>query len=234
MLICRGWRWRAALRATLPVAAVALSAAVGATAQTVEFSDTTLENGLRVIIAEDHVAPVVSIAVNYDVGSRNERRGRTGFAHLFEHMMFEGSENVGDGEHFLLVANNGGDVNGTTDKDRTLYFERMPSNQLELGLFLGVERLAGLARNKRRRVIGTHERTDQASFRHSLVAGRRRQKLVITLDKIDRDPLLLLCTALAGRGNARRPCLSCDTVHALLKIVLGLAHTACSSLATSA
>ncbi|HAK56916.1 MAG: pitrilysin family protein [Vicinamibacterales bacterium] len=144
MLICRGWRWRAALRATLPVAAVALSAAVGATAQTVEFSDTTLENGLRVIIAEDHVAPVVSIAVNYDVGSRNERRGRTGFAHLFEHMMFEGSENVGDGEHFLLVANNGGDVNGTTDKDRTLYFERMPSNQLELGLFLEADRMASL------------------------------------------------------------------------------------------
>ncbi len=112
--------------------------------QTVEFTDTTLQNGLRVIIAEDHVAPVISIAVNYDVGSRNERRGLTGFAHLFEHMMFEGSENVGDGEHFLLIANNGGDVNGTTDKDRTLYFERLPSNQLDLGLFLEADRMASL------------------------------------------------------------------------------------------
>ncbi|MBU22069.1 MAG: peptidase M16 [Acidobacteria bacterium] len=130
--------------ATLALLAVILIAPATATAQAVEFSEWTLDNGLRVIIAEDRVAPVVSIAVNYDVGSRNERRGRTGFAHLFEHMMFEGSENVGDGEHFLLVANNGGDVNGTTDKDRTLYFERMPSNQLELGLFLEADRMASL------------------------------------------------------------------------------------------
>jgi predicted Zn-dependent peptidase len=128
---------------------VALAAVIGGVAspamsQTVEFRDTTLDNGLRVIIAEDHVAPVVSIAVNYDIGSRDERRGRTGFAHLFEHMMFEGSENVGDGEHSLLIANNGGDVNGTTNKDRTLYFERLPSNQLDLGLFLEADRMASL------------------------------------------------------------------------------------------
>ena len=129
--------------------AVAMAAVIGgvvspAMSQTVEFRETTLDNGLRVIIAEDHVAPVVSIAVNYDVGSRDERRGRTGFAHLFEHMMFEGSENVGDGEHALLIANNGGDVNGTTNKDRTLYYERLPSNQLDLGLFLEADRMASL------------------------------------------------------------------------------------------
>ena len=138
MAMCARWTWRAV------VAATTIVASAGASAQTVEFTDTTLENGLRVIIAADHVAPVVSIAVNYDVGSRNERRGRTGFAHLFEHMMFEGSENVGDGEHSLLIANNGGDVNGTTNKDRTLYFERMPSNQLDLGLFLEADRMASL------------------------------------------------------------------------------------------
>ena len=80
-------KWLAAFTA----AAIFSMAAEVVTGQAVEFSDTTLENGLRVVIAEDHVAPVLSIAVNYDVGSRNERRGRTGFAHLFEHMMFEGS-----------------------------------------------------------------------------------------------------------------------------------------------
>ena len=80
-----------------------------ATSQSIEFIETTRDNGLRIVVAEDHVAPVVSIAVNYEVGSRDERRGRTGFAHLFEHMMFEGSENVGDGEHVLLIGNNGGD-----------------------------------------------------------------------------------------------------------------------------
>ena len=116
-----------------------------ATSQSIEFTETTLDNGLRIVVAEDHVAPVVSIAVNYEVGSRDERRGRTGFAHLFEHMMFEGSENVGDGEHVLLIGNNGGDVNGTTNKDRTIYFDRMPSNQLDLALFLEADRMASLA-----------------------------------------------------------------------------------------
>ena len=115
-----------------------------ATSQSIEFIETTLDNGLRIVVAEDHVAPVVSIAVNYEVGSRDERRGRTGFAHLFEHMMFEGSENVGDGEHVLLIGNNGGDLNGTTNKDRTIYFERMPSNQLDLALFLEADRMASL------------------------------------------------------------------------------------------
>src|SRR5437762_11795355 len=77
----------------------------------VKFTDTMLENGLRVIIAEDHYAPVYAIAVSYKVGSRNEVQGRTGFAHLFEHMMFKGSENVGSGELDLLVFTNGGTMN---------------------------------------------------------------------------------------------------------------------------
>ncbi len=123
--------------------ATALIAAAPAPAD-VTFSDTRLKNGLRVIISEDHTAPVFSIAISYNVGSRDERRGRTGFAHLFEHMMFKGSQNVGNGEHFTLVFNNGGNMNGTTNKDRTLYYETLPSNQLDLGLFLEADRMRSL------------------------------------------------------------------------------------------
>ena len=110
----------------------------------IKFTDTTLDNGLRVIICEDHYAPVFGIAVSYKVGSRDERQGRTGFAHLFEHMMFKGSENVGAGEHFYLVFTNGGSMNGTTDTDRTLYYEVLPKNQLDLALFLEADRMRSL------------------------------------------------------------------------------------------
>src|SRR5450432_618309 len=111
----------------------------------VKFSDTTLDNGLRVIISEDHYAPVYAIEVSYKVGSRDEREGRTGFAHLFEHMMFKGSENVGPGEHFYTIFSNGGTMNGTTNKERTLYYETMPANQLEAGMFLEADRMRSLA-----------------------------------------------------------------------------------------
>jgi zinc protease len=103
-----------------------------------------LKNGLRVILSEDHAAPTYSIAVAYDVGSRNERQGRTGFAHLFEHMMFEGSENVGKGEMDLLVTNNGGGMNGTTNEERTIYYETLPANQIDLGLYLEADRMHSL------------------------------------------------------------------------------------------
>jgi predicted Zn-dependent peptidase len=88
----------------------------------VQFTDLTLANGLRVQLVEDHGAPVIALNIAYDVGSRNERPGRTGFAHLFEHMMFKGSSNVGDGEHFYQVFSNGGSMNGTTSNDLTWYF----------------------------------------------------------------------------------------------------------------
>ena len=114
----------------------------------VDFKETTLKNGLHVITVEDHSAPVVAISITYNVGSRNERQGRTGFAHLFEHMMFKGSENVGSGEHFLLVFNNGGNMNGTTNEDRTNYFEVLPANQLDLILFLESDRMKSLAITK--------------------------------------------------------------------------------------
>ncbi len=105
----------------------------------------TLKNGLRVVLSEDHSAPTYSICVTYDVGSRDEKPGHTGFAHLFEHMMFQGSENVGKGEHFILIENNGGGMNGTTNTDRTNYFETLPANQLDLGLFLEADRMKSLA-----------------------------------------------------------------------------------------
>ncbi|MDQ3907078.1 MAG: insulinase family protein, partial [Acidobacteriota bacterium] len=104
----------------------------------------TLENGLRVILSEDHSVPVVSVAVYYDVGSRNEREGRTGFAHLFEHMMFQGSENVGKAEHFQYIFNNGGTMNGTTSSERTNYYETLPSHQLPLALWLESDRMRSL------------------------------------------------------------------------------------------
>jgi zinc protease len=135
--------WTALIGALLFV-----SGLYAATSPKVQFSDTRLKNGLRVIISEDHTAPVFSIAVTYNVGSRNERPGRTGFAHLFEHMMFKGSQNVGSGEHFLLVYNNGGDMNGSTNKDRTNYYERLPANQLDLALFLESDRMRALDINK--------------------------------------------------------------------------------------
>jgi zinc protease len=104
----------------------------------------TLKNGLRVVLSEDHAAPTVSLSVTYDVGSRNEQPGHTGFAHLFEHMMFQGSQNVGKGEHLILVRVNGGDVNGTTNDDSTNYFERVPANQLDMTLFLESDRMRAL------------------------------------------------------------------------------------------
>src|SRR5262245_46569734 len=107
----------------------------------IDFKEFTLKNGLRVLLAEDHSAPTYSICATYNVGSRDEKPGRTGFAHLFEHMLFQGSENVGKGEHFILVQNNGGSANGTTNIDRTNYYETLPANQLELGIFLEADRM---------------------------------------------------------------------------------------------
>src|SRR5215213_7383253 len=105
----------------------------------------TLENGLRVIFNQDDTIPVVSVAVYYDVGSRNEREGRTGFAHLFEHMMFQGSENVPKAAHFQYIMKAGGTMNGTTSSERTNYYETLPANQLPLALWLESDRMRSLA-----------------------------------------------------------------------------------------
>ena len=132
-----------------PLAFLVLAGAAAAqpavsTVPKVQFSDTRLDNGLRVIISEDHYAPIYAICVAYKVGSKDERKGRTGFAHLFEHMMFKGSENVGAGELDFLIFTNGGNSNGTTNTDRTSYYEVLPKNQLDLGLFLEADRMHGL------------------------------------------------------------------------------------------
>jgi zinc protease len=100
-----------------------------------------LPNGLRVVLNEDHSAPLVAINLWYHVGSKNERPGRTGFAHLFEHMLFSGSEHVGNNEHFRHIQSVGGVLNGTTFFDRTNYFETLPSNYLALGLWLESDRM---------------------------------------------------------------------------------------------
>ncbi len=110
----------------------------------VSFTDERLANGLRLIIAEDHLAPVVAVNVWYGVGSKHEVPGKTGFAHLFEHVMFQGSRHVGKAEHIALVQAAGGTMNGTTWLDRTNYFETMPSHQLELALWLEADRMGTL------------------------------------------------------------------------------------------
>jgi len=110
-----------------------------------EIEEYSLDNGLRVVLNPDPAIPVVSIAVYYNVGSRNERDGRTGFAHLFEHMMFQGSENVPKAGHFQHIMKAGGTMNGTTSSERTNYYETLPANQLPLGLWLESDRMRSLA-----------------------------------------------------------------------------------------
>lgn len=105
---------------------------------------TKLDNGLRVVTHVDHTTPTIAVAIVYDVGSRNEERGRSGFAHLFEHMMFQGSANVPRGDHFKLVTAHGGTLNGTTSEDRTNYYELLPSSELALGLWLEADRMKSL------------------------------------------------------------------------------------------
>ena len=135
------------LLSTVSLIAVIVAAVPPATrAQTfkVPFSQFSLDNGLRVVLSEDHSAPVVAIAVYYDVGSRNEVRGRTGFAHLFEHMMFQGSENVQKAAHFKYIESNGGVLNAATHSDFTNFYEFLPSNQLALALWLESDRMRSL------------------------------------------------------------------------------------------
>lgn len=110
-----------------------------------DIEEYSLSNGLRVVLNRDDSVPVVAVAVYYNVGSRNEREGRTGFAHLFEHMMFQGSENVKKAEHFQFIMKAGGTMNGTTSSERTNYFETLPANQLPLALWLESDRMRSLA-----------------------------------------------------------------------------------------
>jgi len=136
----------------------------------VEYTKETLPNGLTVIYHVDHSTPVAAVLLWYNVGSKMEQPGRTGFAHLFEHMMFQGSKNVEKGQHFGLLEAAGGragaDINGTTDQDRTNYFEQIPSNQLELALWLESDRMGTLTQTL------TKEKLDN---QREVVKNERRQ-----------------------------------------------------------
>ena len=110
----------------------------------ITFTDERLSNGLRVIVSEDHLAPVVAVNLWYNVGSKHEEPGKTGFAHLFEHVMFQGSAHVSKAEHMSIVQAAGGTMNGSTWLDRTNYYETLPAHQLELALWLEADRMATL------------------------------------------------------------------------------------------
>jgi predicted Zn-dependent peptidase len=191
-------RWRFALF----LCAIAFPlAAVCASIQTIDFTEHTLKNGLRVILSEDHSAPTFSLSITYNVGSRDERPGRAGFAHLFEHMMFQGSENVGKGEHLTVVTLNGGTANGTTNQFRTNYYETLPSNQIDLALFAEADRMRSLAITP----------ANLANSR-SAVQDERRQR-------IDNQPFghtaeILLATVFDNFSNAHPPIGTIDDTNA--------------------
>jgi zinc protease len=123
------------------LAAFCSTLAMAASAQQVKFTEYDLANGLHVILHQDKSAPVVAVSVMYHVGSKDEDTARTGFAHFFEHLLFEGSKNIKRGEFMKLVSSNGGQNNANTSQDRTFYYEVFPSNQLELGIWLESERM---------------------------------------------------------------------------------------------
>ena len=167
--------------ASLGLAAAAYGPAARADDLPVPVTVERLDNGLRVVMSPDHAAPTVAVAVYYDVGARVEERGRSGFAHLFEHMMFEGSANVGKGEHFRLISSRGGQFNGTTSEDRTNYFETLPASSLELGLFLEADRMRSLNvtaenfENQRQTVM--EERRQSYENRPYMLSFLRRDEL---------------------------------------------------------
>jgi predicted Zn-dependent peptidase len=118
-----------------------LATGLSATAQKVAFTEYNLKNGLHVVLHQDKSAPVVAVSVMYHVGSKDEQPNRTGFAHFFEHLLFEGSDNIKRGEFMKIVSANGGQNNANTSQDRTFYYEVFPSNQLATGLWLESERM---------------------------------------------------------------------------------------------
>lgn len=129
-------QWISRLGTLLLIAAMATPAQAQ-----IEFVEYDMDNGMHVILHQDNTTPIVAVSVLYHVGSKNEIPGRTGFAHFFEHLLFEGSENIARGEYMKLIQANGGALNANTTQDRTFYYEVLPSNQLELGLWMESERM---------------------------------------------------------------------------------------------
>ncbi len=134
----------------------------------IPFEEYTLPNGLKVILHEDNSVPITAVNIWYHVGSAYEKPGRTGFAHLFEHMLFQGSQNVGDDQHFGLIQEAGGSLNGSTNNDRTNYFETVPSNFAEMVLWLESDRMGFLLPSM------TQEKLDN---QRDVVKNERRQRV---------------------------------------------------------
>ncbi len=143
-----------------------MSSPMAAQMNKLQFVEYDLPNGLHVILYQDKTTPIVAVSVMYHVGSKNENPERTGFAHFFEHLMFEGSDNIGRGEYDKYVQNAGGNLNANTTFDRTYYYEILPSNQLDLGLWLESERMM-------------HARVDEKGIetQRQVVKEERRQRI---------------------------------------------------------
>jgi zinc protease len=152
----------------LVVAMVSIRTQVMQAQTALKFDSYKLDNGMTVVLYEDHSAPFAATMIMYHVGSKNEKVKRTGFAHLFEHMMFQGSQHVADEEHFRLLQEVGGNVNGSTTEDRTNYFEVVPSNGLELALYLESDRMGFLL------PAMTQEKLDN---QRDVVKNERRQRV---------------------------------------------------------
>ncbi|WP_044103529.1 M16 family metallopeptidase [Neolewinella persica] len=162
--------------------------ALGLGAQTnIDFTKYTLDNGLKVILHEDATAPIVAVSIMYEVGGKDSYEGRSGFAHFFEHLLFEGSKNIKRGEYAKYVEDAGGVLNANTSQDRTYYYELLPSNQLELGLWLESERLL-------------HAVVDQegVNTQRSVVKEERRQRM-------DNQPYGNLLYELYRHGFTKHP-----------------------------
>lgn len=153
----------------------------------VKYTEYDLPNGMHVILHEEHATPIVAVSVMYHVGSKNESPDRTGFAHFFEHLLFEGSTNIKRGEYSELVEKNGGALNANTSQDRTYYYEILPSNQLELGLWLESERLL-------------HAKVDQAGVetQREVVKEEKRQR-------VDNQPYASFMTELFSKAYTNHP-----------------------------
>lgn len=153
----------------------------------IEYVEYDLPNGMHVILHEEHATPIVAVSIMYHVGSKNENPNRTGFAHFFEHLLFEGSNNIGRGEYSQLVEKNGGALNANTSQDRTYYYELLPSNQLELGIWLESERLL-------------HAKVDKTGIetQRSVVKEEKRQR-------IDNQPYASFLTEMFARMYKQHP-----------------------------
>ncbi len=157
------------------------------TGDRIKFTEYDLPNGLHVILHQDNSTPLVAVTMMYHVGSKNEQPTRTGFAHFFEHLLFEGSDNIKRGEYMKIVKGNGGQLNANTSQDRTFYYEVMPANKLELGLYLESERLL-------------HAKIDETGVntQREVVKEEKRQR-------IDNQPYGTILTEVLKRAYTKHP-----------------------------